>query len=696
MILYSETELKPQSGVRDAFRDLFGMIDKAIFGLLSIVFQLFFSIASADIFSSGVITKFFGRVQLIIGVFMMFQLAMTILKGIVNPDGFMDSKTGGGNIVIRICTALVMLALIVPINIPSASNEYEKQINNNGLLFGTLYSLQYRILNNNTIGKVVMGVGDSKDKSDNLLLNNGNEGFKKASNIFVSTIVKGFYRINLIPEEDRKTPAGKEDDQVNANRVCKDIDQSIINEYKKVDADYSAIIDFTNETCDIDSSLDGSVEKKSGVWAWLTRKVRTGDGSAKLYAFTYMPVVSSVMGVIFVIIMLSFCIDVATRAIKLAILRLLAPVPIISYMDPKGGKDGAFGAWTKAIASTYLDLFIRVASVYFVIYMIQEMLAHGIATSSTGALKRFTILFIWIALFFFAKEAPKFIKQVLGMKDDGGGGMFGGIGKVLGVGAAGAGAVSGLVSGTAAGVMSGKGLGKIGKGIAGGVTGAIGGGVNAGRDLWKQDKPNASAIMANNRARAEKRYANAADASTAHGRFIAAVESDVGIRNSLQRQEAKASSYDAAGAAWKRLDSALDNVESVKNAKDHLEAVMAMGKSEAEINEARRAVGTAKKYAYEDIVKMSKDDLKNASAEEQIAHEAAVQQLELAKRRNKNDTRDQQVFGVYGNVTDIANTTLDMAKNSGKAASPMAEAIRGSGKYNTAKANAKRAADSKK
>ena len=223
----------------------------------------------------------------------------------------------------RICTALVMLALIVPINIPSASNEFEKQINNNGLLFGTLYSLQHRILTNNTIGKVVMGVGDN-DGDSNYMVGTDNESFKKAADTFTSTILKGFYRINLVPESERKHEEGKEDDQINDNRVCTDIEPDVINEYKKIDANPGTIIDFINITCEPDFS-------------WKNHFVLTKytEGTKK-YAFTFMPVVSSIIGIVFVLILLGFCVDVAVRAIKLAILRLLAPIPIITYMDPKG------------------------------------------------------------------------------------------------------------------------------------------------------------------------------------------------------------------------------------------------------------------------------------------------------------------------------------------------------------------------
>ena len=72
----------------DIIRSVFAFLDRPAYWLLGIVYQLFFNVASADLFSNDTIMKFYGRVQVILGVFMMFQLAMTILRGIVEPDNF--------------------------------------------------------------------------------------------------------------------------------------------------------------------------------------------------------------------------------------------------------------------------------------------------------------------------------------------------------------------------------------------------------------------------------------------------------------------------------------------------------------------------------------------------------------------------------------------------------------------------------
>ena len=196
-----ESDLSSRTIVSDVIRTLFSTLDRPVYLLLGIVYELFFNVASADIFSNETIFKFYGRVQVILGIFMMFQLAMTILKGIVNPDTFTGDK-GARAIITKIVTALVLLTLLMPVSIPSPKNEYEIQINNNGILFGTLYSLQHRILANNTIGRLVLGSSDvaSEFKATSSY---GDSELRKSARIFTSTIIKGFYRINLIPQEER-------------------------------------------------------------------------------------------------------------------------------------------------------------------------------------------------------------------------------------------------------------------------------------------------------------------------------------------------------------------------------------------------------------------------------------------------------------------------------------------------------------
>lgn len=391
------------------------ILDFPAYWLLKIMYKIFFNVSTAELFTSATIKNFYSRVQLIIGVFMVFKLAVTILEGIVNPDKFTDKKAGFSSVITRIITSLIMLTLLVPINIPNAKNEYEKQLNNNGLLFGTLYSLQYRLLNNNTLGRLILGTTDNATTGatddattdDDKKFNADTQAaqLEKSANIFTTTILKGFIRINLVEENADETKS--------SNWVCQNVDENILEIYTNLDADPKDILGLVNVKCSESEQssnfLDSLWHKVKGIFKEL--------GGSERYMFAYIPILPAIVGYVFVFILLGFTVDIAVRAVKLAVLRLIAPIPIISYIEPKQAKDGAFAAWCRTLVSTYLDLFLRLAIVYFVIFLIQDMIVNGIIINNgSGMIGILSSIFIWIGLFFFAKQAPKFIKDVLGIK----------------------------------------------------------------------------------------------------------------------------------------------------------------------------------------------------------------------------------------------------------------------------------------
>ena len=66
------SQISPADQTSDLIRSIFSFFDRPAYWLLTIIYQLFFNVASADLFSNQSIMDFFGRVQLIIGVYMMF------------------------------------------------------------------------------------------------------------------------------------------------------------------------------------------------------------------------------------------------------------------------------------------------------------------------------------------------------------------------------------------------------------------------------------------------------------------------------------------------------------------------------------------------------------------------------------------------------------------------------------------------
>lgn len=136
------------------------------------------------------------------------------------------------------------------------------------------------------------------------------------------------------------------------------------------------------------------------------------------FRFGYIPIIPTIVGLFMLFALFSMGIQLSIRIFKLLILRMLAPIPIISYMDPKSSKDGMFSTWVKTFLQTWLEVFINVAVIYIVIYIIGFIMTSG-AVTVKGLPAFGTVIFVAfliIGLLMFAKSAPNFIYQALGLK----------------------------------------------------------------------------------------------------------------------------------------------------------------------------------------------------------------------------------------------------------------------------------------
>ena len=103
-------------------------------------------------------------------------------------------------IISKILIMLVLFTSIIPLNIPGEIKEksYNWYISNNGLLFGTLYSFQHRILENNTLERFVFG---SNVKKSGIVDDDGTEKKVTITNNSGSQmsayVLRAFIRPNL-------------------------------------------------------------------------------------------------------------------------------------------------------------------------------------------------------------------------------------------------------------------------------------------------------------------------------------------------------------------------------------------------------------------------------------------------------------------------------------------------------------------
>lgn len=281
-------------------------------------------------------------------------------------------------------------------------------------------------------------------------------------------------------------------------------------------------------------------------------------GESSIFAYDYNWLFGLAVGLLMLVIMLFFTVDIAIRAIKLGILRIVAPIPIISYVDPKSAKDGAFNNWLKSLISTFLELFIKVAVIYIIIFIINELTSAGGGFFDNAGLdageQMYATVFIIIGMLLFAMQASAFIKNIFGIKDQG---LGTGLGMLMG--GAGALLAGGGIAGMAKGMMQGASDGAQGK--------ASFGNFNKGKELAaKTAKGQAHAQRKAERQAAKLGYDDARMSDLKQE--ASAAEEDLAIAQAEMQADPtnveKQQAYRAALARSKRANKAVEDAKEIR------------------------------------------------------------------------------------------------------------------------------------
>ena len=362
-------------------RGLFAAIDKVVIWLIESLYDLIFQISSVQIFDNASLAAFANRITVILSIFMIFKLSLSFLNYIVNPDAMTDKSKGFSKLIQNIAVALVLLV------------SYQ-------FLFDKAMELQQKIVDNNTIPKLIIGsVGKNVKNS--------------------STISFPLFSAFVVPNND--ILYGNDEYLTGCRSYSRYIEGSKPSATcDLVKAGYTDNVATDNSTVgtNTNTQMDYIVEHQdtNALLDFLLR-IKKGD----IFAFDYKFIISTICGAFAALVLLSFCMDVAVRIIKLYFLRLIAPIPIISYIDPIKG-EGIFKKWLSNVGKTYADLFIRLVAIFFAIFIIQQV------SVNMGNLKDFNgnpienplvMLFIIIGALMFAKQFPKLIQDITGINLDG-------------------------------------------------------------------------------------------------------------------------------------------------------------------------------------------------------------------------------------------------------------------------------------
>lgn len=387
--------------IKDALRSVAAALDSLIYQVVSFLYKLFFFVSSTEIFQNDAVKNVSKNFQLLVAVVVMFSLSISLVNYIVNPDNMKSGKVPASKLVTKVITSLILLLTI-------------------NIVFATAYRLQNAIIENNFVGKLILG-----DKAQSFDVESMGMSFSKS-------ILSAFITDN--PNKSGSVP-----------------------QYNIQDA----------------NDLFNNILTKESQFHYLTDFINDKDDQGE-YVLNYNAL-SIPVGLFISYILLTYVVGVGVRTVQLFYLQVIAPVPILFYVLPNG--DDKLKKWTQQCITTYLDLFIRHLIIYLTIFLCSNLLSTDgtfIIPSGAEDYKNWIILALVIAIMLFAKKAPDLIKELFPATSKASGDFGLNLGKQFKGTAAGAvlGAGVGGIAGAATGLLSGGGIG----GMIGGFNrGAYGG-----------------------------------------------------------------------------------------------------------------------------------------------------------------------------------------------------------------------------
>ena len=79
--------------INSAFHRIMLLLDAVVYWFVSIVYQLFMRLATMRLFEDDFFGNFASRIYAILGVFMLFYLAYSLLNALINPERLTGDKT---------------------------------------------------------------------------------------------------------------------------------------------------------------------------------------------------------------------------------------------------------------------------------------------------------------------------------------------------------------------------------------------------------------------------------------------------------------------------------------------------------------------------------------------------------------------------------------------------------------------------
>lgn len=134
------------------------------------------------------------------------------------------------------------------------------------------------------------------------------------------------------------------------------------------------------------------------------------------YIIDYFPILSTIALAYIAFSILVMALNVVMRTLELSVMQIISPIIIVDYVADNNSQ--TFGKWVKASCSSYLSIFIEIAIMSFIVFILQYLNnpdAGTLLASNNDVLLKAIIV---IGLFLFCKKIPDLISKIFGIELD--------------------------------------------------------------------------------------------------------------------------------------------------------------------------------------------------------------------------------------------------------------------------------------
>lgn len=386
----------------------------ALYNLVATLFELFSMLSKVATVDKDIYGNVIDNFYLIIGVVMLFVIAFSMLKAMINPDD--NKETGNGGKVVKNFVTSVVILLVLP------------------TIFNFAFSFQFSIVDYGTIGRI-FGYNNTVDS---------NSTMASAGNSMANSVFTAFFAPSRQECANRKLE--------NDLKACGD-------EIKNEDNDsLNTVISEVNST------------GYFGSYSSFGKNVANDEIS-----FNFL--VALIAGLYLLYVVFSFCLDLGLRLVKLVFYQIIAPIPVFLRVVPDGKLSNSFNEWIKITVTCYIEVFIRLFVIYFGVYLVAAFTSEqglgNIIGTGNGVIGLIANVIIILGVITFIKQAPKLIGDIFGFDSSS---MKLGLREKLGAGglfATGA-ATGGAITSAVRGFTGSKkhGIRRVGSALGSGISGA--------------------------------------------------------------------------------------------------------------------------------------------------------------------------------------------------------------------------------